>query len=1068
MRHLLACTAIAPVLAAMALADAAAETTISTSTTAAVNSSTIASGAADDITISSAGSITLTSGTAVTVDSDNAVSNAGTITINDADNVTGILVAPGTSGDIANSGTITLTEDYTGEDEDDDDDVDGPFSEETNKKGIWVQSGAAHVGDIDHSGTITIEGNDSTGIRLDGALTGNLSTSGTISVLGDNGYGILANDVTGNVTLQGSIAATGANSVGAALLGDIDGAVKIQGTIVSTGYRTTTRATDVSDLDEDDLLQGGSAVVIAGNVTGGVIFDIPPTLDDDIEDVDEDGLTDSDEGTATVITYGSAAAAQIGSASADTVIGAVAADSSGYGLIVNGSIYGYGIYDGVDANGLAIGGLGGAVSIAGGIGVAGTVAAISYDSNATALRLGSGASTGTIDISGTIAATGASLEGTSARALVIDAGASVDNIVVTGTVAAAALSEDNGTAIAILDSSGTVSSLSNNGRISASGGLSNIAIDMSANNGGITLTQAVVDGGSSSPSIIGDVLLGSGNDSITVSAGSITGDISLGAGDDSIALSGSSSIVGDIAFGSGNANFTLADTASVTGDVDFGGGTGALTLDGTSTISGAISNAGGMAVTLNGGTLSATNTGSIALASLSASSGSTIGVTIDGAAGTSTVYDVAGAASFASGSLVKVNLTQVSGSEGDYVIVRAGSLSGSPSIDSSTLLPYMFKGSVTGDSTAGTVTLSVAAKSVSELGLTGSLARAYSAIYNALDNDSEVAGAYLGITDGATLNANLRQMLPDHAGGTFEAVTAGSRASARILSDPNGIYRTRDGRLGFWLQQFAFGGAKSTGQTAAYDINGWGAGAGVEYLTDIGAFGGSLSYTHGSDTGNSSTDNAVDDDQYELAVHWRGQWGPLLAFARLSAATIDFNSTRHFENGDVARTADGEWSGKLYSATAGASYQMQMGRVSLRPALAIDYYRLKETGYSETGGGDAFNLTVLGRASDETAASGTLTAGYDFGSLNREDGWLKLELEGGRRQILGGSLGNTTAYFKDGDRFTLVADERTSGWTGRARLYGGTDTFRIGGEFGAEQQQNHLALSFRATVNFVL
>ena len=98
MRHLLACTAIAPVLVALTVAQAAAETTIATATTNPVKTSTIANGAADDITISSAGTITLTSGTAVTVDSNNKVSNAGTITINDANDVTGILVAPGTSG----------------------------------------------------------------------------------------------------------------------------------------------------------------------------------------------------------------------------------------------------------------------------------------------------------------------------------------------------------------------------------------------------------------------------------------------------------------------------------------------------------------------------------------------------------------------------------------------------------------------------------------------------------------------------------------------------------------------------------------------------------------------------------------------------------------------------------------------------------------------------------------------------------------------------------------------------------------------------------------------------------
>jgi uncharacterized protein with beta-barrel porin domain len=1069
MRHLLACTAIAPVLAALTVADAAAETTISTATTAAVRTSTIASGAADSINITSAGSITLTSGAAVTMDSSHAVTNAGTITINDADNVAGILVAPGTNGTVTNSGTITLTEDYTATDSDSDGDVDGAFARGNGKTAIWVQSGAAHTGDIVHSGTISIEGNQSAGIRLDGALTGNLSTSGSTTVVGDNSYGVLANDVTGNVTLRGTTSVTGANSIGAALLGDVSGTVKIQGSIVSTGYRTTTRPSDVTKLDADDLLQGGSALVIAGNVAGGVIFDVPPTLDDDDDDIDNDGLTDSTEGSATVITYGKAAAVQIGAADADTVIGAVTGDSTGYGLIVNGGIAGYGIYDGVDANGLAIGGLGGDVSIAKGVLVKGTVAAVSYDSNATALRVGSGASTDTVEVSGTVGATGSSQDGTSARGLVIDAGASVGSIKVSGAISASALSTEKGVAIAILDSSGTVSSLSNTGKITATGGKdgSNIAIDLSANSSGVTLTQALASSTATAPSIGGDIRLGSGNDVVTVSAGTITGDVSFGAGNDSLALSGSSSLTGDVAFGAGTSTLALADTAKITGAVDFGSGTGTLTLGGTSSLSGTISNGGNVAVFLNGGTLNATNTGSVGLASLSASATSTIGVTIDAANGTHTLYDVAGAASFASGSQVQVNLSQVSGSEGDYVIVRAGSLSGAPALDTETLLPYMFKGGITGDSNAGTVTLSIAAKSVSELGLSGSLARAYSAVFNALDNDSEIANAYLAITDGSTLNANLRQMLPDHAGGTFEAVTVGSRATARILSDPNGVYRTKDGRLGFWLQQVAFGSAKSVGSTASYDINGWGAGGGAEYLTELGAFGGSLAYIHGSDSSGGSN-NAVDSDQYELAAHWRGQWGPLLAFARLSAATINFSGTRHFENGDVTRTANGKWDGKLYSATAGASYQFQMGRFGLRPAVGIDYYRLKEDGYAESGGGDAFNLTVLGRTSDETTANGTVTAGYDFGALNPADGWLRLELEGGRRQIIGGSLGDTTAYFKGGDRFTLVSEDRTNGWTGRARLYGGTDSFRIGGEFGAEEQQNHVAISFRATVNFIL
>ncbi|WP_336971582.1 autotransporter outer membrane beta-barrel domain-containing protein [Sphingobium aromaticiconvertens] len=1069
MRHYLTCTAMASVLVALAAGEASAETTISTATTTPVATATVANGVADDITISSAGSITLTSGAAVTINSNNKVSNAGTIKMTGVDNATGILAMPGTSGDIIHSGTITLDEDYTATDTDSDGDVDGPFAKGSNRNGIWVQSGAAHTGALTSSGTITIEGNQSTGIRLDGPLNGALSTSGTISVVGDNSYGVLANAVTGDVTLRGSTAVAGANSVGAALMGDIGGALKIQGTIVSTGYRSTTAPTDVSKLDADDLLQGGPAVRIAGNVAGGIIFDAPPTLSETDADVDKDGLPDATEGTSSITSYGAAPAVEIGAADRDISIGAVAADTSGYGLIVRGSMVGSGVYAGVNATGLSIGGLGGGVTIAKGLDVRGAIAAASLDSNATAVRIGSGANVGAVAVSGSLGGAGSALDGTVARGLLIESGANVNSIAISGTVSAAALSSEKGTAVAIADQSGTVTSVSNTGKITASGGKTgaNVALDLSANSSGVTITQALASDTAAAPSISGDVRLGSGNDQLAVSAGTIIGDVALGGGDDNVTLSGTSALTGAVNYGAGNSNLTLADSAKITGNIDFGGGAGTLTLGGTSSLTGSIANSGGMALVLNGGSLNATNSGTLALSSLTASSGSTIGVNIDGATGTNTLYDVAGAASFASGSKVQATLTQVSGSEGDYVIVRAGTLSGTPDLSSNAVLPYMFKGTLTSNASTGEVTLSIAEKSVADLGLNGSLARAYPAIFAALDNDSAIADTFLSVADGATLNSALRQMLPDHAGGTFEAVTSGSRATARILSDPGGMARTQDGRLGFWLNQIAFGSAKSVGSTASYDITGWGASGGAEYLTDIGAFGASLAYIHGNDSSGGSN-SAVDSDQFELAAHWRGQWGPLQGFARVSAATIDFGGTRRFITSAATRTAEGDWSGKLYSATAGASYEKSFGRFSLRPAIGIDYYRLKESGYAETGGGDAFNLTVDGRTSDELTANGTLTAAYDMGSLNRADGWFRVELEGGRRQIVGGSLGNTIAHFKDGDDFTLVAEERTNGWTGRARLIGGTDTFRVGGEFSAEEQQNHVAIAFRATVNFIL
>jgi hypothetical protein len=65
---------------------------------------------------------------------------------------------------------------------------------------------------------------------------------------------------------------------------------------------------------------------------------------------------------------------------------------------------------------------------------------------------------------------------------------------------------------------------------------------------------------------------------------------------------------------------------------------------------------------------------------------------------------------------------------------------------------------------------------------------------------------------------------------------------------------------------------------------------------------------------------------------------------------------------------------------------------------------------------------------------------------------------------VGGSLGSTTARFAGGDSFTLVPEDRTSGWVGKLRAVGGGNSFQIGGEAGAEQQQGRAAISLRASV----
>src|SRR3546814_5177302 len=103
----------------------------------------------------------------------------------------------------------------------------------------------------------------------------------------------------------------------------------------------------------------------------------------------------SREGNAVVRSYGSAASIRLGSADRDVAIGAVAGTGTGLGFIIDGAVLGDGLYAGKDGNAIQIGGLGGAVTIAGGIGIGGTgsVAAKSKDKAAMAIRIGSGATT---------------------------------------------------------------------------------------------------------------------------------------------------------------------------------------------------------------------------------------------------------------------------------------------------------------------------------------------------------------------------------------------------------------------------------------------------------------------------------------------------------------------------------------------------------------------------------------------------------------------------------------------------------------------------------------------------
>jgi hypothetical protein len=196
-------------------------------------------------------------------------------------------------------------------------------------------------------------------------------------------------------------------------------------------------------------------------------------------------------------------------------------------------------------------------------------------------------------------------------------------------------------------------------------------------------------------------------------------------------------------------------------------------------------------------------------------------------------------------------------------------------------------------------------------------------------------------------------------------------------------------------------------------------------------------------------------------------------------ALAKFDSTRIFLGVDSTNTAFerdtvAKWDGRLYSGSAGASYELNLNdRVGLKPMVVFDYYRLHEKGYTEVGaaltdGSDAVDLTVAPRTSTSYSAKTTLTGIYRFGPRTKEGIPLTIEWEGGRRNVIGGALGNTTAHFANGADFTITPDKLDSAWISEVRLLsGGLDyTWTLAGGLEQSHGKPNYNVSFSLAVAF--
>jgi len=943
---------------------------------------------------------------------------------------------------------------------------------------VRLTNAGTFTGDIinESAGVISVEGNNSAGILLEGPVVGNVTNLGSISVTGDNARGVrIAAPVTGKVTMGGSINVQGSGAIAQAIDSNINGALVLQGATSATGYRYTSRPGTLdalNKLDNDDLLQGGPAVRVAGDVTGGVLLQGANYS----TKVGTDGnttvttTTSSTTGTSSISVFGSAPALQIGSTTQDVTLGAVGTGDNAFGLVAKGSISAAGVYNGVSATGVAIGvGGGRATTLTGGLRNDGQITATSYEADSTGVILNSGAVANQILNRGTIVATSSSFASSgvtaSARGVVLGAGSTTSSLANSGTISASRTGE-TGDAVAILDQAGVLTTITNTGLIRAAiaapvykaDGTTTtvtatgkaIALDLRANNSGVTYTQ-------SGPASFTSTTTFPSTDTVTSS--------------DSSNTTTAPSTIGDVLFGGGADTLNLW-SGNLVGAMSFGAGQDRLSIDGGAVALGSLSDSDGLLdIAVTNGSLGILNTDTINVTSLNVGSSGKLLFSADPAAGTNTKLVVSGQTTIASGAELGIRLANLVKEPTSFTVIQGSNISagtfGNGLLAQS---PYLYVASSRAD--ANNVYIDVRRRSAAEIGFNKAETSAYDAVFSALGADSTLASNFLNQSTRDGFRDLYDQMLPDQGEGMFAALQSVNQqvsAATMFRPDPGDRY----GPDSLWVQEITSLTRRDTDQTLGSDTQAFGFVAGYEAMGDAGgALGLTLAYVSVEEhdtvakVGEQTTASFI-----QTGAYWRRSMGGLRLNAGGGVGYGFFTGDRRFiapdTNGDgvadllLKNSAD--WNGLTANAYAGAAYEQKFGRFFARPEARLDYVWLREGKRAETGGGAGFDLTVDKRTSSNLSGELGVVFGADFG----KNVWWRPEVRVGYRQTLAGSVGDTVARFQGGNPFTLAAlNDKDGAVTAGFALRAGTPMSYLALEGGVEatkkQKRYNLRLAGRA------
>ena len=990
----------------------------------------------EDVTIENEGTITIdTTGPALVLNSNNNIINSGSITIENVNDAIGVSLEGGENRNYTQSGSINVNETFEVASTDSDPATDGPFAEGSGRTGILISGSSPFEGNVELTSTssINIEGTDSFGINLTNTsinqegLIGDLFTGGAITVRGARSTAININSgITGDFTNTGTINGQGEEIKGINIEADIQGGFVNSAGVSVTGYRSLGRPTisesfssnSREQITAEDLFQAGSAITIRANISEGIHFDdgINDVLDDNgNQTFDSDGnVIRSSDTPSTVVQNGSAPAILIGDTENSILIGSVAQISDPndplyesnlqYSFVNQGAIQSNGLYDDIDATALSINN----AILSQGINNTGQMTATAYvapqeltDSDGNSLTPGDGQarvivlSTNTIadtlDNSGVILASSSEAidlvyndltnvlpsRHVLATAIDIDTTSTLNEINNTGSISSVLVGRQ-GTAYAIRDRSGSLSSVTNTGTIGAVGTTSDptgnesinftlVAIDASQNIDGFTFMQsrAIEENSSSNftpadPNIFGDIRLGIGNDWVGSSAGNIRGDIDFNLGDDSFYLTGGSFFQG------------------------------------------AINNQDGLILGISdNSTMALTEAEIISITSASFDGTSTFSPLLNGNDGTSSTLQASGNVVFETGSTIVPTLTNVVGiNQTAFTVASAGGqlTVGDLATLSSSETPFLFNTSY--DVVGNDLVITLQLRDSSELGLDQVQSSAYAPAIQALRNNSELGDAFANITTEREFNSAFNQVLPEFSAAARQFVLANvDGAIGAVANHLDSVRRSPDKPGGAWLQEFAYFADRSlSGLSEQYRGAGFGISTGLD--TSLGPF-----HAVGVNLGFASTeieDVLGIDEPLDVITIQGGAYagwasGSLGIETYLGGGFNDFEQNRRVRINSYSGEAQGDWSGVHINSSARIGYDIDINdKYWIRPTLSLDYLRLSEKSYTETG-----DKGIALDVDKRTSESGSATAMFNLGAkFQGKRTWIKPSIRLGYRYEL--------------------------------------------------------------------